>query len=73
MEDWRELVKKAKEDALTLYPKLADSSPERRARQDRIDDLAFALEVDPHDTKRLAEFITLNRERAADANTFNPK
>lgn len=70
MQNWKQLVDKAKEDALRIYPKLADSSPERRTRQDRITDLEFALQVTPHDVKLLAELIVLNRERAADAQTF---
>lgn len=73
MQNWKELVTKAKDDALRIYPKLAASSPERQKRQDRIDDVTFALTADPHDVKLLAELIQLNRERAHDALTFVEK
>lgn len=70
MQNWKDLVTKAKEDALRIYPKMAEAKPEWKARQDRIDDVTFALEVNPHDVKLLAELIQLNRERAHDALTF---
>lgn len=73
MSNWKDLVIKAKEDAARIYPKMALAKPEWKTRQDRIDDVTFALQVTPTDVKLLAELIQLNRERAHDALTFEEK